>query len=265
MSLRAEGQAPTRGNLICDLDGVVYRGREPVEGSPAALAAIAAAGWTIIFSTNNSARTPEDVAERIEFITGYPARPEQVITSAGAAAQLLAESKSRTFVLGGPGVVAALEAEGIPVVTAAAEAEAVVVGLTFDLTYDLLRDAATAVMAGARLIATNQDPTYPAENGLWPGAGSIVAAVETATGVSAEVAGKPFPPMRNLIRSRLGGGEVWIVGDRPDTDLAMAKDEPAWHTALVLSGVTTEPIEPAPDMVAANLAEVVQALLAPGG
>jgi HAD superfamily hydrolase (TIGR01450 family) len=250
------------GNLICDLDGVVYRGRDPVPGSAAALAALEAAGWRIIFCTNNSARTPEEVAERIRGITGYEGRPDQVITSAAAAAGLLTESKPPTFVLGGEGVRSALEKEGIPVTAVGSEAGAVVVGLATGLTYDWLREASSAVMRGARLIATNDDPTFPAEDGLWPGAGSIVAAVERATGVMAEVAGKPFPPMRRLLHQNLGPGPVWVVGDRPDTDLALASVEPGWRSALVLTGVSAgRNLDPAPDLVAADLAEVARILV----
>ena len=251
------------GNAICDLDGVVYRGMEAVAGSGVALAAMEAAGWKVIFSTNNSARTPEEVASRIGSITGYMALPEQVVTSAAAAADLLSDSKPRCFVLGGPGVTGALEEAGIPVTRLGFEAEAVVVGLATTLTYDWLQEASTAVMRGARLVATNNDPTYPVEGGLWPGAGSIVAAVETASGATAEVAGKPFPPMRALIRKRLGPGPVWVIGDRPDTDLAMALGEPGWRTALVLTGVATrdQHIHPAPDLVANDLAEVARTLL----
>ena len=251
------------GNVICDLDGVVYRGTEPVPGSAAALAALEAGGWKIIFSTNNSSRTPDAVAARIASITGYPAQARQVVTSAAAAANLLSDSRPLTFVLGGVGVASALEMAGIPVTTRGSEAEAVVVGLATGLTYDWLREAATAVIGGARLVATNDDPTYPAEDGLWPGAGAILAAVETASGVKAEVAGKPYPPMRRLLQESLGPGQVWIVGDRPDTDLAMAAEEPGWKAALVLTGVATsdENLDPSPDLVANDLAEVARILL----
>jgi 4-nitrophenyl phosphatase len=250
------------GNLICDLDGVVYRGKDPVPGSAVALAALEAAGWRIIFCTNNSARTPEEVAERILSITGYDGRPEQVITSAAAAADMLAESKPPTFVLGGVGVTAALEKENIPVTRIGSEARAVVVGLATGLTYDWLREASSAVMQGARLVATNDDPTFPAEDGLWPGAGSILAAVERASGVTAEVAGKPYPPMRKLILKHLGSGPVWVVGDRPDTDLALAAAEPGWRSALVLTGVSTgKDFDQTPDLIAGDLAEVARVLL----
>lgn len=250
------------GNLICDLDGVVYRGLDPVPGSATALAALESAGWRIIFCTNNSARTPEEVAERILSITGYESRPEQVITSAAAAADMLAASKPPTFVLGGVGVTSALERADIPVTRVGSEARAVVVGLATGLTYDWLREASSAAMHGARLVATNDDPTFPAEDGLWPGAGSILAAVERASGVMAEVAGKPYPPMRKLLHKHLGNGPVWVVGDRPDTDLALAAAEPGWRSALVLTGVSTgETFDEAPDLVASDLAEVARILL----
>ena len=251
------------GNLVCDLDGVVYRGNAPVPGSDMALAALDAAGWKIIFSTNNSARTPEDVAHRIRATTLYPARPEQVVTSAAAAAAMLADSKPRTFVLGGNGITEALEREGIPLTSDGTDAGAVVVGLATGLTYDWLRAAASAVMAGARLVATNDDATFPAEDGLWPGAGAIVAAVETATGIKAEVAGKPFLPMREIIRRNLGPGPVWVVGDRPDTDLALAWAEPGWKAALVLTGVAKDDhgLPAVPDLVAGDLAEVARVLI----
>jgi ribonucleotide monophosphatase NagD (HAD superfamily) len=117
-------------------------------------------------------------------------------------------------------------------------------------------------MRGARLIATNDDPTFPTEAGLWPGAGAILAAVERATGVVAEVAGKPFPPMRRLIHQNLGPGPVWVVGDRPDTDLALATAEPGWRSALVLTGVSAgQTLDQAPDLVADDLAEVARILL----
>jgi len=252
------------GNLICDLDGVVYKGTESVPGSAEALATLDAAGWKILFATNNSSRPPDDVAGLIKSIVGYPARSEQVLTSAAAAASLLAGTKPKTFVLGGPGIISALERDHVPVTQKWSEADAVVVGLASGLTYDWLRDTVSAVMRGARLIATNNDATYPTENGLWPGAGSILAAVETAAGVKAEVAGKPFPPMRSLIHGNLGPGPVWVVGDRPDTDLALAWAEPGWKAALVLSGVSSgdENLDPAPDLVAPDLAEVARLLLA---
>lgn len=255
----------TPGNLICDLDGVVYLGREPIAGSARALEELTAAGWNILMCTNNSTRSPQELADRIRQVIGYSAQADSILTSAQAAAFMLAATKPHCFVLGGPGIVAALQAERIPVVDTADEAGAVVVGLTTELTYAWLREAVTAVFNGARLIATNLDSTYPTEVGLWPGGGAIVAAVEAATGVIAEPAGKPFSPMRDLVSRHLIPGPVWIAGDRPDTDLALAIGT-GWKTALVLSGVTpaSATLDPVPDLVAPDLAGVGKFLLERG-
>jgi HAD superfamily hydrolase (TIGR01450 family) len=249
-------------NLVCDLDGVVYLGRRPIEGSGEALRLLERASWNILLCTNNSARSPAEVAARVEEITGYRTPPGQVLTSAQAAALMLADSKPPTFVLGGEGVESALAEAGIPLAGSASEAKAVVVGLTVDLTYPWLREAVTAVRGGARLIATNLDPTYPTEDGPWPGGGAIVAAVETASGQKAEPAGKPWPPMRELISRHLVPGPVWVAGDRADTDLAMAAAS-GWSSALVLTGVTGEgeEVEPIPDLMVENLADLARRLL----
>ena len=252
----------TPGNLVCDLDGVVYLGQEAIPGSAAALGRLQEAGWHIIMCTNNSSRTPSQVADRIAHITGFEVPVERVLTSAQAAALMLSETRPSTFVLGGEGITMALLEAGVPVVESASEAEAVVVGLAVDLTYSWLREAVTAVRGGARLIATNLDATYPTEDGLWPGGGAIVAAVETASGAEAEAAGKPFQPMLDLITRCLQPGPVWGVGDRQDTDLALAV-KGGWQTALVLTGVTSsaEGVIPPPDLVAVDLARVADHLL----
>jgi glycerol 3-phosphatase-2 len=251
------------GNLVCDIDGVIYLGRRAVAGSAEVLRDLQQVGWNILFCTNNSSRPPAEVAERLARVGGFEAEAESVLTSAQAAAALLAADQPPTFVLGGRGVTVALEEAGVPVVETAAGAEAVVVGLAVDLTYAWLREAVTAVHNGARLIATNLDPTFPTEQGPWPGGGAIVAAVEVASGRTAEPAGKPFAPMRRLIERHLTPGPVWVVGDRPDTDVALARGDPPWKAALVLTGVTDSPagVEPAPDLVAPDLAAVGRFLL----
>ena len=250
-------------NVICDLDGVVYRGTRAVPGAAQALQALQRAGINLLFCTNNSSRTPAEVASTIESVTGFSTSPEQVLGSAAAAANLLIGDKPLTYVLGGNGIGDALSRVGIVTTESGAEAGAVVVGIDLSLSYDRLRQAAQAAARGARLIATNDDPTYPAEDGFWPGAGSILAAVETASGRRAEVAGKPNRPMRDLIRSNLVSGPVWVVGDRPDTDLALADAEPGWQSILVLTGVVTTPdgVEPRPDAVADDLAGAVSLIL----
>ncbi len=251
------------GNVICDLDGVVYRGSRAISGAAEALIELQQAGFNLLFCTNNSSRTPREVAEVIESVTGFRASPSQVLGSAMAAATLLAGEKPLTYVMGGNGILAALAEVGVESTEAGDEAQAVVVGIDMALSYERLRQASQAAANGARLIATNDDPTYPAEDGFWPGAGSMVAAVETASGKKAEVAGKPHRPMRDLIRSHLIPGPVWVVGDRPDTDLALAHAEAGWRSILVLTGVVARPdgVIPAPDLVCDDLAAAVDAIL----
>lgn len=250
------------GWIVCDLDGVVYLGDRPIEGSGRALSALEEAGFGVLFCTNNSWRTRRDSAQKVARVTGYPARPSQVLSSAVAAAALLSGSATRAYVVGGPGIREALTEVGVRSVARWQAAEAVVVGLDRELSYEKLTDASMAVRAGARFIATNLDTTFPSERGLLPGAGSIVASVATAAGAEPETAGKPFPPMRALIRARIGDSAVWVVGDRADTDLAMAAAE-GWTAVLVMSGVTedADDAEPVPDLVYPRLEQLVDRLV----
>lgn len=252
---------PPLDGIVCDLDGVVYLGDEAVPGAGEALARIRAEGIDVVFVTNNSSRSPETVAERIRTMTGFPAEPENVLTSAMAAGLVLRGSTQPAFVLGGDGIRRALSDEGITVTDRGVEAGAVVVGLDRALTYDRLKEATIAVRRGARFVATNHDPTFPTESGLWPGAGSIVAAVERAADVAPEIAGKPFAPMRRLVRERIGSDRIWVIGDRIDTDLAMAAEE-RWAGVLVLTGVTeTAPSgDPRVDRVVESIADVPELL-----
>lgn len=242
--------------MICDLDGVVYLEGRQVPGAGRALHDLQGSGYHLLFVTNNSTRPGAAVAARIADITGYPARATQVVSSAEAAATLLTPEEP-VLVVGGSGIREALQEAGVRQTTDHRRAAAVVVGLDLSITYARLRDATAAIRAGARFIASNTDATYPTPDGPAPGAGSIVAALVTATGVQPEVAGKPNEPIRALIRSRLAEGPVWVVGDRPETDLAMARAE-GWKAVLVLSGVTRDPESLAvpADLVLRSLAEL---------
>ncbi len=140
--------------------------------------------------------------------------------------------------------------------------DAVVVGLHLDFDYRRLDVAARAARAGARLIATNDDTTYPGEHGLSPGAGSLLAAVVTASGVTPVIAGKPYAPMVSLVQAVAGQDGV-AVGDRADTDGRFARAL-GYRFGLVLTGVTTAsdlPVDPAPDHTAADLAALVDQVL----
>lgn len=247
---------------VIDLDGVVWLVEQAIPGAADAVARLRAAGERVLFVTNNSSRPAADVAASLAAM-GVPAEGD-VVTSAEAAATLL-EPGERALVLGGAGVVEALAAKGVDVVVGdpGGPVDAVVVGLTRELTYDRLAAAATAVRNGARLVGTNSDATLPTPTGPLPGAGSILAAVATASGATPVVAGKPNAAMAAVVRGRLGAGDAWLAGDRPDTDGRFAAAVHA-RFALVLTGVTTAedlPVEPVPDLVAPDLAAAVAAVL----
>lgn len=241
-----------------DLDGVVWLADDPIPGAADAVARLRAAGVPVAFVTNNSAVPVGEVAAKLARHGIDPG--DGVVTSAQAAAGLV-EPGERALVCGGPGVAEALGARGAEVVRDG-DADVVVVGFHRDFDYERLRIAATAVRRGARLVATNDDATYPTPEGPIPGGGAIVAAVATGSGVAPIVAGKPHEPMAALVRQHLGRSGV-MVGDRPDTDGRFARAL-GYRFALVLSGVTRPddlPVEPAPDLVAPDLAAVVDDLL----
>jgi glycerol 3-phosphatase-2 len=257
-----------RPGVCLDLDGVVWRGDEPVPGAAEAVRALRVAGVPVGFMSNNSSMPVADVVAKLARF-GIEAAPEQVLTSALAAADLLAGTEpagAAVQVCAGPGVVEALEEAGFTPVRSG-PAVAVVVGFHRDFDFDALDRAARTLRAGARFVATNLDPTYPSHEGLLPGAGSIVAAVATASGRSPEVAGKPFAPAATMVHHRLGRHGV-MVGDRPSTDGDFAT-RLGWPFALVLSGVCVpepgpgeEPVpDPAPPYVADDLAALVVDLL----
>ena len=240
--------------VIFDLDGVVYLGDRGVPGAGQALAEIERGGRQVLFCTNNSNRTRAVTAEKIRRATGYAPRGEQVFSSAMAAARLLIEDPVPSLVLGGPGIVEALEGAGAEVVEDWRRARAVLVGFSPHLTYELLRDACRAVWAGARLIATNTDPSFPTDQGLWPAAGALVAAVEYATGRTAVAAGKPHRPMIEVLEGAISSDKVVMVGDQPHTDLQLAANA-GWYAVLALSGATrTPPSSPRPDAVVESIA-----------
>lgn len=229
--------------MCCDLDGVVWRGTDPVPGADEAIAQMRAGGFRVGFVSNNSNETVEAVVAKLEH-AGVATDAGDVLTSALSAAELLAtdlEQGSRVFACAGPGVVTALRDAGFAVVDDG-PADAVVVGFHREFDFERLARASACVRSGARFVATNLDATFPVPGGLLPGAGAIVAAVATAAGRAPEVAGKPAAPMVDLVRRRLGSSGV-VVGDRPSTDGALAQ-ELGWPFALVLSGVTAAPAPP---------------------
>jgi glycerol-1-phosphatase len=235
--------ADPRPVVVCDLDGVLWRGDEPIDGATTGVAALRIADLRVGFVTNNSSQPVAEVVAKL-MAAGVPATDDDVITSAQSAAAMLAASLApgaRVLACAGPGVVEALRVEGLEPVDRD-PAEAVVVGLHRNFDYDELDRASAAVRDGARFVATNLDATYPVAGGLIPGSGAIAAAVATASGRNPEVAGKPERPMAELVRARFGSTGV-VVGDRPSSDGALA-DALGWPFALVLSGVTSPDARP---------------------
>ena len=245
---------------ILDLDGVVWLAEQPIPGAADAVARLRAAGERVVFVTNNSSVRLADQETKLAD-HGIPAVGD-VITSALVVAELV-EPGERVLVAGGPGLVEALRLRGAEVVhndgTDRGTFDAVVVGFHRDFDYERLRVAAVAVRAGARLIASNDDSTYPTPDGPIPGGGSILAAVERGSGALAVVAGKPYAPMAESLVHRFGTAGT-VVGDRGDTDGGLARAM-GWRFALVLSGVTTDAasLDPPPDLVAPDLAALVAA------
>lgn len=235
--------------VLFDLDGTLYRGAEPIPGAVETDLALRERGVLVRYVTNNATLARADFAAKLRSL-GFPARPEEVASSAtGTAAHLREAGLRSAYVVGMPGLVATLRDEAeVEVVNAGMDgvvgsdprrAEAVVVGLCRTLTYDLLWGAMETIHAGAPFVATNPDATFPLEAGrLSPGAGSLVAAVRTCSGVEPFVVGKPKPFLIETLLKEAGlrPDEALVVGDRLDTDIEAGRAA-GCPTYLVLSGV----------------------------
>jgi glycerol-1-phosphatase len=225
---------------LLDLDGVVYVGRHAVEGIPAALAAARDLGLRLAFVTNNAARPPAAVADHLSAL-GIAAEPDEVITSAQAAAHYLADrlpERAKVLVVGTTGLHEALVERGlVPVYSADEGPAAVVQGYSPDLDWRQLAEGAVAIRRGVLWVATNLDATVPSDRGPLPGNGSLVAALRHATGVEPVSTGKPDPTMHLESVQRSGAQRPVVVGDRLDTDVEGA-NAAGCPSLLVLSGVT---------------------------
>lgn len=228
--------------VLLDLDGTVYRGSEACPDAAEAIANLVNHGYAIRYLTNNSAARPEQITLKLLNL-GIPCEPSWVLSSGMVAAQYLKDSPHQTYsYVGEVGLGESLAESSLNGVPLGESADAVVVGICRSFDYEMLRLASNSIRTGAQFIATNLDPTYPLEGGaLIPGAGSIVAAVATASGVNPLVVGKPQPQMVLQACSTLciESGQAIVVGDRLDTDIAcgVAAGAATW---LVLTGVTDE-------------------------
>jgi glycerol-1-phosphatase len=237
---------------LLDLDGVVYLGGSAIPGAAQALRKAGAAGMRLAYVTNNAFRTPAAIAALLTSF-GVPATPEDVVTSAQAAARLLAERLppgAPVLVVGGSGLRMALRERGLrPVSTAAEQPRAVVQGYSPDVSYSMLAEGGL---------------TLPSQRGSQPGNGSLVQVIATATGVQPLVAGKPEPPLHRESVLRTGARHPLVVGDRLDTDIEGAHRVGA-DSMLVLTGVTgpAEAVLAPPSQRPTYLAEDLTGLLEP--
>ena len=270
---------PVRG-LILDMDGVLWKDDAPIGDLHAAFDRIQARGLKVSLATNNATKTVEEYLDKLRGF-GVILEARQIVTSSLSLAHVLAQKfpapasakmdagqeQSRfIFLLGENGILTALREKGFtPITDPDDETTPLAVVSSFDrkLTYQKLRRATLHVRAGAPLFATNADLTFPTPEGMIPGAGSILAALEAASDVKATVIGKPAPFMLELAAQRMGlsKDEVLVVGDRLETDIAGGQAMGA-RTALVLSGISRleqfEKWNPKPDLVARDLTELVK-------
>jgi glycerol-1-phosphatase len=251
--------------FLVDLDGVVWVGREMVPGSAEALGELIGAGKEVVFVTNNPGKPAAAYAERLRE-AGVPVGDDRVVTAGEATARLAAERAGRgatAFAIGAPAFHETAAAAGLELLEGEAARGAAVVLVSghrgFD--YEELLTATRALQGGAALFATSRDPTMPMPGGAWPGTGAVLAAVETASGESAEIGGKPERHLFDAARARIAGAErVAMVGDRVSSDIEGGR-RAGLATILVLSGATTraeaERAEPRPDHVVESLADLV--------
>jgi glycerol 3-phosphatase-2 len=252
---------------LLDLDGVVYLGGTAIPGAAQALRKAQAAGMRLAYVTNNAFRTPAAIAALLTSF-GAPATARDVVTSAQAAARVLAErlpAGAAVLVVGGNGLRMALRERGLrPVSTALDRPQAVVQGYSPDVSYSMLAEGGLAVAAGALFVASNGDLTLPGRRGNQPGNGSLIQVIATATGVQPLVAGKPEPPLHHESVLRTKAKHPLVVGDRLDTDIEGAHRVGA-DSLLVLTGVTSpaEAVLAPPSQRPTYLAEDLAGLLEP--
>lgn len=252
--------------LLVDLDGVVWVGREPVPGSAEALRELLRQGKEVVFVTNNPGRPPATYAERLRD-GGVPISDDRVVTAGVVTARLGADragAGSTAFVIGAPAFHETVAAAGLRPLESedGRSAETVLVSGHRGFDYEELLTATLALQGGAALFATSRDPTLPMPGGDWPGTGSILAAVETASGARAEIGGKPERHLFEQARALIGGAErVAIVGDRLASDIEGGR-RAGLATILVLSGASSreeaESAEDPPDLVLEDLSGLLR-------
>jgi len=228
-----------RGFLI-DMDGVIYRGNKMIPGAVEFVAALRAKNIPFLFLTNNSQRTRRDMVTKLRRMD-FDVEEHHVFTCGMATARFLAAQKPNgtAYVIGEGGLLNALHENGYAIVDHSPDY--VVVGEGRTLTFEMIEAAGNMIREGAKLIATNLDPSCPTPNGIRPGCGAIVAMLEAATGVEAFSVGKPSPIMMRAARKALGltAEETTMIGDTMETDI-LGGVNMGYRTVLVLSGGTQQ-------------------------
>ena len=253
--------------LILDMDGVIWKKYHPLGDLKAIFERIAEQGRKVILATNNSTQTP---AHYLGLLAEFDVEldPWQVIGSSQATAHYLSAKHPAggpVYIVGEVGLHQALAEANFQHSTDEEDVLAVVVGLSLGIDYVTIARAAQLIRGGAAFIGTNPDKTFPTPQGLYPGAGVMLAAVESASGAKPTVIGKPQSGMYQVALERLGTSptETLVVGDRLETDIAGAQ-RMGCHTALVLSGVASltdaQIWSPRPDIIAQDLTEVIDLL-----
>lgn len=253
--------AAIRG-ILCDMDGVIYHGNKILPGTQEFIAWLRQTGKPFLFLTNSSERSPRELSEKLHRM-GVDIEESHFYTSAMATAAFLASQKpgGSAYIIGQPGLINALYEAGFS--SNDVNPDYVVVGETPAYTYETIKKAVSLVLGGAKLIGTNPDLTGPAEHGIIPACGALVAPIELATGVKAYFVGKPNPLMMRSALRALGAhsDEAIMIGDRMDTDM-VAGIESGLETALVLTGVTTREMIDRfpyrPGRVADSIADLVE-------
>ncbi|MCJ7513183.1 MAG: HAD-IIA family hydrolase [Anaerolineales bacterium] len=253
--------------MIVDMDGVLWRDRAMLPGVAEFFEALNARQLPFVIATNNATSAASVICERL-VSAGVSLSEAQVITSAQAAAAFLQQqvgAGTSVYVVGESGLRSAVIEAGMKIVDRAEAADVVVAGLERGLSWESLSEATLAIRAGALFVATNTDATFPSERGLLPGAGAVIAALQTASGVNPVVIGKPEPHLFLVAVDRLGTRRerTLVVGDRLETDILGAR-RAGLPSALVLTGVTRREdlpdVDVQPDWVFADLPALTAAL-----
>ncbi|MCB2203008.1 HAD-IIA family hydrolase [bacterium] len=256
---------PNIKGLIIDMDGVLYRDTEPIGDLPAIFKKIRSYGLKFILATNNATRTVDEYIQKMRGL-GVAVDEREIITAAQATGIYIQEHNPggcRLFVVGQPSLIRTLEDYGLTVVSDPQDnVDVVVASLDLALSYDKIRDAELLIRDGCEFIGTNPDVTYPTPGGLYPGSGTVIGAIEIASGQKPTIIGKPQPLLYQMAlrRLELKPEETLGIGDRLETDIAGAQAA-GMPSALVLTGAATlaqaKAFSPPPDIIVQDLTELI--------